>query len=172
MKKGFTLIELLVVVLIIGILAAIAVPQYQKAVDKSRAAQMEALVRSIGQAEEVYHLANGRYTSSFEDLDISLPIEFTDGEYPTQRRYKDWKVYIVAEDSEADSIQAQYTYDTYIMKIVYYFQNKRDDNEIRQNSGNLTCIAGIGDYQERGVNICTSLGGVLIENSDGRYFRL
>ncbi len=171
MKKGFTLIELLVVVLIIGILAAIAVPQYQKAVLKSKAGQMLSLVRSIGQAEEAYHLANGRYTNSFDDLDISLPSDFT-YVYPTQRNYKDWKFYLSLANGEVDSVQAQYNIDTYIIKIAYYLYNKRAGNEVMENSGNLTCIAGTGDNKERGAAICKSLGGVLIDNSDGRYFRL
>ena len=71
---GFTLIELLVVVLIIGILAAVAVPQYQKAVEKSKAAQGIALVKSFAQAAEAYHLANGTYVADadMEALDVGL----------------------------------------------------------------------------------------------------
>ncbi|WP_428048560.1 type IV pilin protein [Candidatus Avelusimicrobium caledoniensis] len=66
-KQAFTLIELLVVVLIIGILAAVALPQYQKAVIKSRYATLKSLTKSMADAEEVYYLANGEYT---KDLDI------------------------------------------------------------------------------------------------------
>ena len=73
MKKGFTLIELLVVVLIIGILAAIAVPKYQKAVEKSKATQALTLLKSLYQAQLSYFLAHDKYAESFDELDINIP---------------------------------------------------------------------------------------------------
>ena len=72
-QKAFTLIELLVVVLIIGILAAVALPQYQKAVEKSRATQALTLLKSAYQAAEAYQLANGSWPSSFDELGIEIP---------------------------------------------------------------------------------------------------
>ena len=72
-NKGFTLIEFLVAVLIIGILAAIAYPQYQKALDKSRYTQAMILMEKMWQAEGIYKLANGNYTTRLPDLDIELP---------------------------------------------------------------------------------------------------
>ena len=76
-KKAFTLIELLVVVLIIGILAAIALPQYQKAVVKAQAIQGLTLLKSVSEAAEIYMLANNEWPSSLDDLDIAIPSDFT-----------------------------------------------------------------------------------------------
>ena len=75
LPKGFTLIELLVVVLIIGILAAVAVPQYQKAVWKARSAEAVSMVSTLQQAVEAYALANGEpdtFTDLKNKLDINL----------------------------------------------------------------------------------------------------
>lgn len=69
-NAGFTLIELLVVVLIIGILSAVALPQYTKAVEKSRAAQAFTLARALHTAQEEYKMANGTYTRYFDDLSV------------------------------------------------------------------------------------------------------
>ena len=76
-KQAFTLIELLVVVLIIGILAAVALPQYQKAVEKARAATIFPLLKAIGEAQENYYLANGTYATSFDDLAVDIPFTGT-----------------------------------------------------------------------------------------------
>ncbi|MBQ8032856.1 MAG: prepilin-type N-terminal cleavage/methylation domain-containing protein, partial [Elusimicrobiaceae bacterium] len=80
---GFTLIELLVVVLIIGILAAVAVPQYQKVVKRTRGREVLVALDALEKAQALYYLKHGYYgcTSGTgpecrvyrEDLEIEIP---------------------------------------------------------------------------------------------------
>ncbi len=72
-KRGFTLIELLVVVLIIGILASVALPQYNKAVAKARATEVKSFLKAYEQAMDIYTMENGfSIPSSWQELDIDL----------------------------------------------------------------------------------------------------
>ncbi len=72
---GFTLLELLVVVLIIGILAAIALPQFQMSVGKSKLIELKSLIKNIFEAEQRYRLVNNKYPTSTDELDINFNIK-------------------------------------------------------------------------------------------------
>ncbi len=73
-RLGFTLIELLVVVLIIGILAAVAVPQYQKAVAKSRLAVAMAPLKALQQAEDACFVEKGG-ACPLSDLSVEQTVQ-------------------------------------------------------------------------------------------------
>lgn len=71
-KQGFTLIELLVVVLIIGILTAIALPQYNQIVLRSKFAKVKANVQALASAMDRYYLVNNKYPENLSELDVEV----------------------------------------------------------------------------------------------------
>jgi prepilin-type N-terminal cleavage/methylation domain-containing protein len=72
-RKGFTLIELLVAVLIIGILAAISLPQYQRSIEKAKASEAISNMKTLKEAQDRYFLVNGTYAVNINNLDIEIP---------------------------------------------------------------------------------------------------
>ena len=105
MKKGFTLIELLVVVLIIGILSAVALPQYEKTVFKARTAEAWSGLGSLMPAAEEFCLANdGSTTLTLTDLTVNIEsdnfnffaMENTSGGAPTCQQFKNGDGELVA----------------------------------------------------------------------------
>lgn len=160
MKKGFTLIELLVVVLIIGILAASALPGYEVAVGKSRTAQIRALLKTVSAAQQVFYMANGYYTTRFADLDVELPAAEAAECRSTNTdcvRLGDFDLEIFINDSYSGTSVEAAGKDVII--VIY------SDEERRSRYGTTTCIS----RSDLGRKICMALGGKRSAYADNYY---
>ena len=146
---GFTLIELLVVVLIIGILATVALPQYQKAVERSRVATMQPLLRAIASAKASYFMANGSYPRKFEELDISLPSScgapWDDDWYGQSSRCGNYQ--ILLDSSSAHTVEGNMRFSD--GSYIYFYYSP-------ENSGS-TCTSCPG-ADNRGSALCLAMG--------------
>ena len=140
-SKGFTLIEMLVVVLIIGILAGIALPQYQSAVRKTRVAEAKITLRALVDATDRYFLQNGYGDWSYDDLDIEMPTE-----------YKNWDI---AEDECADGGCLFYARPKWETGYQIKYASQRYFNGEDIECGNFICFG----YNETGNKICKQIGG-------------
>ncbi len=110
-NRAFTLIELLVVVLIIGILAAIALPQYQKAVMNSRLTQMLVYMDALRKGSDIYYMTNGVAPNDVRDIDIDIT------------------------GSAARIEQTSITHDTGVMAAIF-----EDGTDCMVNKGVVACI--------------------------------
>ncbi len=160
-SRAFTLIELLVVVLIIGILAAIALPQYTKAVEKARLATWMPFVRFIYDAEEAYFLANGTYTDDLEALGIQPPA--SDCTHVTNNEYGKFYKCTGYSIGVWNNSNAQYQ----TSNIAYLQQfNQMEVRGITYKKGERWCFS----KTEKHRNICKSLGpGTEFEDTPWLY---
>ncbi|WP_424244458.1 prepilin-type N-terminal cleavage/methylation domain-containing protein [Elusimicrobium posterum] len=149
MKKGFTLIELLVVVLIIGILAAIALPQYQKAVAKSRLVGLISIMKGVKTAQDLYYMNNNKYALTFDELDLGFPcdsvVEAADGAYCYSNNKKN------------------------VLKIFntigFYYKADKYTLSYQRNQEGLRCQGDTAVEQA----VCKSYGGTQIASGDTPY---
>ncbi len=155
---GFTLIELLVVVLIIGILAAMALPQYELAVTKSRFATLQPIVRALADAQEVYYMENGDYATRFLDLGVTPPAGGN-----------------LVEEENGESIKYSGFYCRLHAKAAVYCTGEHYGyyrQQLQQSfdhPGERFCLVYHGDNQRRVElleKLCRSLGGEKMSGAD------
>ncbi len=146
LKKGFTLIELLVVVLIVGILAAIALPQYQKAVDRSRFSIMLNVAKAMAEANERFYMINNKYSTKIDELDIEISANIVSGSIA----YFDWgkcTLYVQKGVScqNIDNLKNKIFYG-------YYF----GESQVSRNK--ILCYVKGNDQNSRYAKVCEGFG--------------
>ena len=169
-NHAFTLIELLVVVLIIGILAAVAVPQYRVAVKKAEMAKYISLISSWVQAQEVYFLTNGEYADNLDVLDI----EFTPNMNCTRTtsggtdRYKcDGNIFIGMQGGVAFQVINGIAKDKGIkttddaIAYTHYFKDFTHGSGYEYKKGSRYCLA----KGNTALRTCAALGGVPVDGT-------
>ena len=160
-KKGFTLIELLVVVLIIGILAAMALPQYFKAVERSRMSEAVALLANIAQAQQRKYLQINKYTTNYTGLDVapksaSGSTYYTKGDPQSGTNGNGFRITLAGTTFASGSATARRVSNGDSTNLQY------DYTLTRYYAGNGTACQGngTGNAGKNGSNLCADFCGI------------
>ena len=160
--KGFTLIEVLAVVLIVGILASIAVPQYQKAVVKSRYVKLMPIVKAVKNAEEEYWYMHREYTQNFTDLGFSVK-GFAGGGNTLMHGREGMQVTISAEEGRSPMIMGTLTLNgTEVMAYAVYLDHQPERNQALAARRFCVCFDGCANSDNSNhkyFEICSSMTG-------------
>ncbi len=176
--QAFTLIELLVVVPIIGILAAVALPQYQKAVEKSRAAQALTLLKSVLSAAEAYRLANGDWPGSFDELAVEIPWTGNTKWYNAVgdvRSNADWSLQLENQTNNGwNSIMMGRLSGSYV-GAGFVVQLAHTNRKYQNILGEIVCVenSGLG-YTKADGDFCSKImkGSYSFSHGDWKYYKL
>ena len=155
---GFTLIELLVVVLIIGILAAMAMPQYFKAVERSRMTEAVTLIDSVVKAQRRHYMQTNRYTEHFEGLDVTPKgargnIYYSKGNPTTGAGGNGFVIVLTPRDFAGSYVAASRVFegqDEHPSLQYQYFLSRRYQND------NVDCVA----INQAGMELCAEFCGI------------
>ena len=159
---GFTLIEVLVIVLIISILTSVALPQYQKTVAKAQAVQALVLLQSLQQAYKAYFLANGKWATSLDDLDVSIPWTGNArwrNDLNSARSINGWSVQLQREDLPAIYV-GRLTGNYAGTGFAYFFEDWGNPSSLFIAANTLTCVEN-----REGVN------GIAFSQPEGSFCR-
>ena len=165
-KQGFTLIELLVVVLIIGVLVTVALPRYQKAVDKTHVSELFTIAKNIKTQQEVFFLANGYYAADCDELGADLPHGFEEdtsnpGSYIFQRGSY---LYVLKCQNDQTRVMANVQTENFFASIEMYFDQFSDEEVKSSNKGKQGKAFCYGKYTQRDLNVCKSFGKEFQDN--------
>jgi len=154
MRKAFTLIELLMIILIVAILVAIVLPQYQTAVDQGRWSSLVISSRSLADAQNIYFMSTGSYSDSASQLPIEIPGTISDNQIITQEG-----VYTLQNDYLQNKIEGQHNKLPNNLLVLYLPASS-------EFAGNLHCEATTANT--RANSLCITLGGVIIGEHNGK----
>lgn len=149
-SKGFTLIELLVVIVIVGILSAVAIPQFLNQVRRSRTAEAQAALTAVGRASEVYRLDFSQYPSDYTTIQYGCPESYC-GSKKDKYMNDPWSApnYQTPVATEISSVSPQgMRWDT----------TAKNDKYINASGTRIQCSIGLGSKETVVATAATFVG--------------